>query len=181
MIDIYLLTKYYSIIIIYWMRLYTGMKNTIPDYDSVVSKRKRERDIMKIPEILNGKVIHLEHQPAFHRPIMHPKEDQPALRRPIMHPEEDWPALCRPTMHPEEDQPALHRPIMQPEEDQPALHRPTMHPEEDHRHPMHPEEDEPAIRVYRVNCASVVGISSVEGDSPCLEMHQYSLNWLILF
>ena len=127
------------------MMLYTGMKNTSPDYDSVVSKRKRERDIMKIPEILNGKVIHLEHQPALHRPIMHPKDDQPALRRPIMHPEEDWPALCRP--------------IMQPEEDQLALHRPTMHPEEDHRHPMHPEEDEPAIRVYRMNCASVVGIS----------------------
>ncbi|XP_030953948.1 global transcription regulator sge1-like isoform X2 [Quercus lobata] len=109
-------------------------------------EKERERDIMKIPEVLNGKVIHLEHQPALHRPIMHPKEDQPALRRPIMHPEEDWPALCRPTMHPEEDQPALHRPIMQPEEDQPALHRPTMHPEEDHRHPMHPEEDEPAIQ-----------------------------------
>ena len=127
------------------MMLYTGMKNTSPDYDSVVSKRKRERDMMKIPEILNGKVIHLEHQPALHRPIMHPKDDQPALRRPIMHPEEDWPALCRP--------------IMQPEEDQLALHRPTMHPEEDHKHPMHPEEDEPAIRVYRMNCASVVGIS----------------------
>ena len=44
MIDIYLLTKYYSIIIIYWMMLYTGMKNTSSDYDSVVSKRKRERD-----------------------------------------------------------------------------------------------------------------------------------------
>ena len=111
----------------------------------LVFQRERERDIMKIPEILNGKVIHLEHQPALHRPIMHPKEDQPALRRPIMHPEEDWPALCRPTTHPEEDQPALHRP--------------TMHPEEDHRRPMHLEEDEPAVQVYCVNCASVVGIS----------------------
>lgn len=39
MIDIYLLTKYYSIIIIYWMMSYTGMKNTSP-YDSGVSKRK---------------------------------------------------------------------------------------------------------------------------------------------
>nr|POE89618.1 protease do-like 1, chloroplastic [Quercus suber] len=57
---------------------------------------------MKILEILNGKVIHLEHQPALHRPIMHP-EDQPALCRPTMHPEEDQPALHRPTMHPEED------------------------------------------------------------------------------
>ena len=43
MIDIYLLTKYYSIIIIYWMMSYTGMKNTGPDYDSGVSKRKRGR------------------------------------------------------------------------------------------------------------------------------------------
>lgn len=44
MIDIYLLTKYYSIIIIYWMMSYTGLKNTSPDYDSGVSKRKRERE-----------------------------------------------------------------------------------------------------------------------------------------
>ena len=43
MIDIYLLTKYYSIIIIYWMMSYMGMKNTSPDYDSGVSKRKRGR------------------------------------------------------------------------------------------------------------------------------------------
>ena len=47
----------------------------------LVFQRERERDIiMKILETLNGKVMHLEDQPAPHRPTMHPEEDQLALK-----------------------------------------------------------------------------------------------------
>ncbi|KAK7844247.1 protease do-like 1, partial [Quercus suber] len=105
---------------------------------------------MKILEILNGKVIHLEHQPALHRPIMHP---------------EDQPALCRPTMHPEEDQPALHRP--------------TMHPEEDHGCSMHLEGDKPTVWVYCVNCASVVGISKSTILFSSLLLHSAYYVWFL--
>ena len=57
-----------------------------------------------------------------------------------------------------ENQHAHCKPIMHLE-DQPAHCSPIMHPEEDHRHPMHWEEFEPGVQVYRMNCASVVGIS----------------------
>ena len=137
----------------------------------LVFQREREGDIVvKILEILNGKVIHLEHQPALHRTVMLLDEDimlSMLLDDDIMLSDEDQPARRRHTMHPKEDQPALCRPIM--------------HPEEDHGHPMHPEKGEPGVRVYGENCASVVGIyGSTTLFSSLLSHSAYYVRFLFL-
>ena len=56
-------------------------------------------------------------------------------------------------------QPALRRPPIHPKEPQPVLLRPIVYREEDHGRRMHLDKDQPAVRVYGVNCASVVGLS----------------------
>lgn len=56
-----------------------------------------------------------------------------------------------------------------------------MHPEEDHGRPMHPEGDKPAVWVYGVNCASVVGISkSTTLFSSLLSHSAYYVRFLFL-
>ena len=82
----------------------------------LVFQREREEGgiVVKILEILNGNVIHLEHQC---RRIMHLEEDQPAVHRPRPFKHSGRPIKRSRTMHQEED----HERPMHPEEGEPGV------------------------------------------------------------